>query len=426
MIWKKFIEIGTSDKHPEENDMIKLYNGMALFCCIASFFMVLGSIHFKIGNVYSVASSVIPSFYFAIFFLNGLGLYKISRLLLCIGSPFWVCGCSLVFAGFFSQGAAIISTMAITSVTFKNNYQLRNRFLVFQALCFTITFTFLSFYGPIVKLINAPFDEVLVFWGSIGWAVILIYNYEAERTKMLKDLQQNVTELEETTEELEKFTYIASHDLKSPLRIILSFIGLIEKDLENKKYDTLDKKVEFVKTGAMQMHFLVEDILELSLLKEQTKSGRINMDLNEILSKAKINLSEEIESRKVNINASLLPSYLGTELEFLLLFQNLIQNGIKYNRSLNPTINISSELTKDNLRLKFQDNGIGIDEENHKLIFEFFKRLHNTDEFKGTGLGLGLCKRIINSYDGTIELESEINCGSTFTVNLPIVELETN
>ena len=265
-----------------------------------------------------------------------------------------------------------------------------------------------------------PFDELFVFYGGLGWCFIFIYVYTRDRNKMLNTLQSSNEELIEKTNQLQRFTYIASHDLKSPLRTISSFVGLMQKDIEKKDYEKLESRLDFVKSGAMQMTFLIEDVLEISRISNHSNLKKEHLNLSTIIQKAINNLREEIEEKNAQIKVADLPGYIANDVEFLLLFQNIIQNGIKYNESQPPIIDINSTQHDGFLYITIEDNGIGIDSEYHDSIFEFFTRLHTQEIYQGTGLGLGLCKRIVNNYQGDISLTSSLNDGSIFTIKLPL------
>jgi light-regulated signal transduction histidine kinase (bacteriophytochrome) len=197
-------------------------------------------------------------------------------------------------------------------------------------------------------------------------------------------------------------------------------LGLIEKETADIDNEKLNRYLEFTKTGAFTMNELIEGVLEIS------KSDKIDIedlqaiDLNSALNKAISNLHQEIENRNVKISAQQLPNFHGREADFVLVFQNLIQNGIKYNKSSIPHIEIESTINKNILNIKFKDNGIGIETEYRSQVFEFFKRLHNSSEYPGTGLGLGLCKKLINKYDGKIHVNSQVGKYSIFTIILPL------
>ena len=148
-------------------------------------------------------------------------------------------------------------------------------------------------------------------------------------------------------------------------------------------------------------------------------SNAVSVDLNEVMDYVKNTLSIEIKSKGAKITYSKLPSYYCYSTQMKLVFQNIIQNGIKYNNSKNPHIEVWSESKADSITLFFRDNGIGVEEEFHDTIFKFFKRLHTKQDYDGSGIGLGVCKKIINRLEGTISIESEKGKGSTFIVELP-------
>ncbi|MFK7936362.1 MAG: ATP-binding protein [Saprospiraceae bacterium] len=418
--WYRLINIGVSDNHLDENEMIKLYNLMSIVTITGTIFIVVLSWFNQINLIYTKITIAVSFLYFLVLFLNFRGYYHAARLAISIGSPLWISILHFLIGGFFCQGAAITAAMAITYLTFENNLRLRNILLAFNVVAFFISICCVHYFGTYWQAIDFYFDEIIVFIGAIGWTTIVFYQFDKNRTELLAKLKEKNQELVETTEELERFTYIASHDLKSPLRTIISFIGLIEKDLKKGKIDNIEDRLSFVKTGAKQMNFLVQDILELSKLKNITEAERSLVDLNQILEKAKMNLWEEIESKNVMIQHHTLPTFCVNELEFLLLFQNFIQNGIKYNESEIPIIQIESKVMDDTFILSFSDNGIGIEEKYFDTIFEYFKRLHTSQIYQGTGLGLGVCKNIITSYEGEVKVESTMGEGTTFILSFPI------
>lgn len=419
-IWNKISNYGISEEHLDENSLIRLYNQMSFLSIIGAIGVTACSIYFQFHFLYSIVAFSISIIYILVIFFNSFGKIYLSRLIISIGSPLWVGTINLLFAGFFSQSVAILVSMAITYVGFHKSIKVRNGLLIYSVLLYISSIIYTTIYGSIVKVNDYPIDEIIVFIGGLGWIIIVLVTFNKDREKLIVDLQEKNAQLKNATEELERFSYIASHDLKSPLRTITSFIGLIERDIKNGNYETVQDKLHFVKSGAEQMNFLIQDILELSKLRSNETSERILVDLNMVLEKAKINLTEEINQNNVIIYSDDLPQFYCNEVEFLLLFQNFIQNGIKYNDNKNPIISIIAYETDTTFSLSFRDNGIGIAKEYHEQIFQFFKRLHNSDEYQGTGLGLGLCRKIIKNHGGEVEVDSEEGAGSTFTLIFPL------
>ena len=418
--WNWILEAGVSEDHPTENELIRLYNGMSLLSGLGTLITLFIAWWIDFAPTYFYIVSVISSMYFAIIAANFLGKIELARYILTIGSAVWVSIAYVLIGGYFGQGIAVLATIAITYVTHRKRFRLKYKLIAFQTATFLVSSIYVNTFQPILGVIDFPYDEVTVFIGGLGWTAILLYKFNKDRTSLLLSLKNKNIELEKTTKELERFTYIASHDLKSPLRTINSFIGLIERDIKKENFANIQENLDFVKTGAEQMHYLVEDILELSVLKKYEKAKRSSIDLNLVLEKVKHNLKQEIEEQNAIIQAEPLPEFSGNEIELLILFQNFIQNGIKYNESKQPNIKITSQKKDQSLSFSFQDNGIGIDQKYHEQIFQFFKRLHNSTKYQGTGMGLGLCKKIIDNYQGQVKVDSQPGEGTTFTIEFPL------
>ena len=254
---------------------------------------------------------------------------------------------------------------------------------------------------------------------SVATSIILVRKVLKENQKFNQVVSDQNEDLAQKNKQLEKFTYIASHDLKTPIRNITSFSRLIELDIERKQYYRLPEHLEFIKSSALQMAALVEDILQISTIEYADNEVRAENDLNEIAHHVSRALFSEFEAQNPQIIIADLPAYFCNASEMYLVFQNLIQNGLKYNRAQKPEVKVWSEQQNGHLLIHVRDNGIGIESEYHEQVFEFFKRLHPSSDYEGTGLGLGLCRRIIESYDGRIRLQSNLGDGSTFTIELP-------
>lgn len=419
-IWKWITDLGVSDKHKAENELIRSYNIMSIITSIGGLIVIAYSQTIEVSIIYLSAVIYLTSIYLLVLICNFFKKIYLSRYIVSIGSPIW-CSVGYYFVGgYFCQGAGLISSMAITYVAFQNQEKTKNALLLYHVITFVFAMFLVNQYGPLFNEYDFPFDEYIVLLGGLGWCFIMLFTFNKDRTQLLNNLTVNNEELKNTSEELERFSYIASHDLKSPLRTIISFIGLIERDIVNKDFENIEENLGFVKSGAEQMNFLVQDILELSKLNNFEYTKRSMVDLHEIYKKAHQNLINDIGEKEAKVKCENLPTFYCNELEFLLLFQNFIQNAIKYNESKPPEITISSFQKNNKLHLLFKDNGIGISEEYHLQIFEYFKRLHTSEKYQGTGLGLGLCNKIIKSYKGEIKVISEIDQGSTFEITFPL------
>jgi len=232
------------------------------------------------------------------------------------------------------------------------------------------------------------------------------------------ELEKQNKKLASANKELEKFAYIASHDLKTPLRNINSFLHLITRKLKQEQNEELLEYIGYASNSAKQMHYLIQDILEYSRLNgESFTFGEI--DLNELLPKVIKNIQGVISEKNAQVTFENLPILQGHESQLILLFQNFIENAIKYNTSESPTVSITSIENKETFILEIKDNGIGISEEYFDKIFEMFTRLHNQEEFQGSGIGLAICQKIVEYHGGKIELKSKLDEGTTFSISFP-------
>ena len=235
----------------------------------------------------------------------------------------------------------------------------------------------------------------------------------AERTA---ELSEQAAALRRSNAELERFAYIASHDLKTPLRNVTSFLGLAERRLDDAGRAAVGEYLGIAAANARQMHALVTDVLEFSKLDADLATQSERFDLGEAVRGVTARLAPG-EQDRVSVTGSAEVVAPASHLEQLAL--NLIENGLKYNDSPEPHVAIVVERVGERVRLTARDNGIGIEPEYHERVFGMFRRLHTSDEYSGTGLGLAVCRKVVERLGGSISLESAPGKGSTFTVDLP-------
>ena len=178
--------------------------------------------------------------------------------------------------------------------------------------------------------------------------------------------------------------------------------------------------MEFVTTNTRQMHELLNDILTFSKVSGNDDFKFENVDLNELIAEIKNGLGILLHEKNGTIETTTLPVVLGPKVQLFLLFKNLIENGLKYNESPSAKIEISSSMSDGFFKFEVKDNGIGIDPRFHEQIFEMFKRLHSRDNYRGTGIGLATCKKIVSKYGGEIWIDSEEGQGCRVCFTFPI------
>ena len=232
-------------------------------------------------------------------------------------------------------------------------------------------------------------------------------------------LKQQADDLAASNAELEQFAFVASHDLQEPLRMVTSFLTQLEK-----KYgDELDEKAKryiwFATDGARRMSQIILDLLNYSRIG-RVDINPVQVDLNEVMEAVMRDFKKTVEEKDAEVNWDVLPEIVADRSTIHSLMSNLVSNAIKYHTNENrPVVNISSEETDFSWRISVLDNGIGISPEYSDEIFLIFKRLHTIDEYPGTGIGLSVCRKIVENHDGKIWLESSQSKGSTFTFEIP-------
>ena len=249
-------------------------------------------------------------------------------------------------------------------------------------------------------------------------------------------LLENIAQLEEANKELDRFAFMASHDLQEPLRKIRTFSDLLYIRYNNNLDENGKMHIHRIKTAAERMQLLIQDILTFSKMSLD-KIEYVDSDLNIIIKEVLADLQETAQKEDATITIGSLPTLPVNPVLIRPLFSNLISNAIKYRRpDVKPVINIFTEnevneeqknginTNKKYCRIYVQDNGIGFDQKYAEQIFGMFQRLHSNKEIEGTGIGLALCKKIVDEHKGFISARGEINKGSTFVVSLPVLQME--
>lgn len=246
--------------------------------------------------------------------------------------------------------------------------------------------------------------------------VAIVENID-RRKKAEQKLEEKNKELMEINQELEHFAYVASHDLQEPLRTVASFIQILEKRYGHLLDEDGQQFMMFVVEGAKRMQSLIRDLLEYSRIN-RFNTDYEKVDLNEVFQTVNRGLKEKIDSTDAVILAENLPSIQGNKIQLTQIFQNLIDNAIKFRGDKKPEIIISVKELPSKWEISVRDNGIGISQEYFQRIFIIFQRLHTHEEYSGTGIGLALCKKIIERHGGEIWLDSVPGQGTNFTFTI--------
>ena len=239
------------------------------------------------------------------------------------------------------------------------------------------------------------------------------------RNREQQALVRKASELKRSNEDLRQFTAVASHDLQEPLRTITSFGQLLEKKHGKSLDEDGLKLIHYMISGASRLHSLIGDLLTYSNVEGQRLHFE-SVDCNAILSRVREALDAVLTSTDGKLVSDGLPTISGDRSQVFQLFQNLVANGLKFRtEGVRPKVEVSATQTEAGWLFKFADNGIGIAPRFHEHVFQMFKRLHSRDSYSGTGIGLPLCRKIVQRHGGRIWIDSELDQGTTVCVLLP-------
>ncbi len=234
-----------------------------------------------------------------------------------------------------------------------------------------------------------------------------------------ENLENTMDELKQSNKELEQFAYITSHDLREPLRMITSFLQLLEKRYKDQLDQDASEFIGFAVNGAKRLDAMTKDLLKYSQITNE-KREIIPVNFEHVLEHALTNLKVQIEENNAIITHDPLPTIKGDEQLKIQLFQNIIGNAIKYRSQETPKIHISATKERNQYLFSIKDNGIGMSFKHLERIFTIFKRLHTHEEYEGTGIGLAIAQKIVHQQGGQIWAESELGKGTTFYFTIPI------
>ncbi|NHN47970.1 PAS domain S-box protein [Halostella sp. JP-L12] len=252
------------------------------------------------------------------------------------------------------------------------------------------------------------------------YAILSMSQDITERKQYEEKLEQLVADLEESNERLEQFAYAASHDLQEPLRMVSTYIQLIERRYGDELDEEGQELFEYAVDGAERMRSMVDGLLQYSRI--ETMGDEFEpVDLDVVFGDVCEDLQVKIEESDAEITVDQLPRVKGDENQLRQVFQNLLSNAIKFSGEKPPQVHVSAERNGEKWRVSVADQGVGIDSDDKEQIFEIFEGLHSDGEYAGTGIGLAVCERIVERHSGEIWVDSEPGEGSTFSFTLPVV-----
>lgn len=247
---------------------------------------------------------------------------------------------------------------------------------------------------------------------------------QAKETELLRQKNEEIKiyvhQLEQSNDDLKQFAHAASHDLREPVRAIVSYATLLEMSLRGRLSESEIEYINYLKDGGRRMYDMITGILAFS--KVNSSQDVSDVDLNPVYLQAIENIKLSITARNAIVECPPLPVVQGSSTLLIQLFQNLISNGIKYNESEVPVIRISVQPAGDMYEFCISDNGIGIDDKHKNEVFDMFTRLHNHEQYQGTGIGLSICRKIVERIGGRIRNQPNASGGTDFIFTLPAAQ----
>jgi signal transduction histidine kinase len=261
-------------------------------------------------------------------------------------------------------------------------------------------------------------SSIVIFSGLIIWHAKMLYRADVERTIAEHRLRDASLNLERSNTELQQFAYVASHDLFEPLRMVTSYVQLLRERNQGKLDKSSEEFIGFAIDGAQRMKALITDLLAYSRLEVRAPAFEA-VNIEDVVKAVTSNLKVAIEESCAVIRSGPLPTVMGDRVQLIQVLQNFIGNAIKFRGKNVPVVDVNATREGPDWVFSVKDNGIGIDPKFFERIFVIFQRLHNRTEYTGTGIGLAVCKKIIERSGGRVWVESKPGEGSTFLFTLP-------
>ena len=427
--WFCLVSVGMTEAEDEQDKKyIKFTNVVAVLTALAVFLYIPFSV--LQGN-YALAllQGIDVLCVLLVLLANHLGYYAIARHLymLVINSFVLINSCLIGYESRVQDFFYIAAIVPFLLFSVKDY-----RHILMGVLVSIIFFNIYQIIYPFFERFNLDANTQHLIYSINLWMkfvlfgtaiyILSYYNHTTELALELSNqkLRDQAKELQRSNNDLEQFASIISHDLRAPVRNVSSFMGLLRQRYGGVMDADALNFIDLSKSSADRMASQIEDLLSYSKVgRNLPQAGLVN--INSLIAIIELELGEKIKEKRVEIAIeSELPILSNVHNSMIHhVFQNLIANGIKFNTNERPEVRISCMQTDGNYTFSVKDNGIGIDDENKGKLFQMFKRLHSDSEFEGTGIGLAVCKKIIEFYGGSIWLESEKGRGTCFYFTLP-------
>jgi signal transduction histidine kinase len=417
-------------KEKKQLKYIKISNFVAMMALIAS--VVYMALSIIMGNLLllSVLSCLFP-ISIGTLYLNKIGKLDLSRVGFIIPVSILLYIAALIVGPYADSEYFLLIAVILPFLIYDIDHIKLTSICIILPLVLLLSYPYVEpFFAPyhlspsyqhIISIVNIPMEVILCVAG------LYLFAYYSRKTELeLEASNQRLTvqadELTRSNADLEQFAYVISHDLKAPVRNISCFMNLLAAKHDIKLDQEATEFVQFALSSSKRLGRLIDDVLAYSRIGRNL-SAPVPVDLNDLVNTIKYETVSKSEMPKAIIYIDRkLPVVHNVHSTLMYhVFQNLIRNGLKFNKSEYPEVNITWQESKDRYTFALADNGIGISQEYKKEVFQMFKRLHAENVYDGTGIGLAICKKIIESYKGNIWYESDGQSGTTFYFTIPKV-----
>ncbi len=418
-LWNKVSYLGVEEGSEHPDDKTAIVGNQVIFLLTIS--LTILSLIFLVLGIYRaviIVSSILGIFLlFSAFVVRGQ--YKVGRMLVATAQNIAIFS-QAIYLGADTGIAEFLVIAALMPIVLFSVHE--RKYILFCISQNFILYTVFHLIQPYITDWGLHYEQqriIYYFTIPVKFLLILMVMYIViKKRKVVDDTQaEMIKELERVNSGLKQFAFVTSHDLKTPLRNISTYLQLLKRrnTLDAESVEMVDSAVKSVK----HLNQLITDIF-LYTTTDFKHEGAEVVDMNELLNDTAHDFKALLEERDGTlITPTSTPNVLVNRIQATHIFNNLVGNALKYNKSEKPIITISYRLLSNFVEFTVADNGIGIEPQYQEQIFEIFKRLHTQQEYEGTGIGLAICKKIVESYDGTIRVESEAGKGSKFIFSLP-------
>lgn len=413
---------------------------------LTALIFITEGIFFGKKNVY-----IVPLFFLVVsvvlLFVNAQKKFHISCIVLTFLLPTMFLGVMILYGATLKMDYTI-SFFIVLVLTLYDDTRLRVANVLYLLLLQTFSLYYTSNYESHFAEYVDAMDSLIVLTATTLGLFILVYQFIRqnknflnqqqalnldldkknrelqeiilEKEKLNRELREKSNDLQQANDFLESYTYISSHDLKTPVRNINSFSDLLEKELQEVKHQNVSEYLGFIKSGAMQINSILDGIIE-NAASNRSSLELEPVDCNHLIADIRDRMQFRLEEENGQVLHTSLPTVFADKMMLRKIFLNLIDNGLKYNGSDRPTVKICYQQQEDLYLFSVIDNGIGIHTRYSDDIFKMFKKLHGINEFSGSGVGLALCRKMIDLHGGKIWLKNnQDHKGSTFQFTLPV------